>query len=87
MEKTTQQGTLCSVFLTKYHSADQVNYTEMGRACSLYGGTEEVHIGFWWGNLRVEDHLKDAGVDGRIILKWVFERLNGGHRLDRYGSG
>jgi hypothetical protein len=22
--------------------------------------------------------LKDAGVDGRIILKWIFERLGGG---------
>jgi hypothetical protein len=22
--------------------------------------------------------LKDPGVDGRIILKWIFERLDGG---------
>jgi hypothetical protein len=22
--------------------------------------------------------LEDAGVDGRIILKWIFERLGGG---------
>jgi hypothetical protein len=22
-------------------------------------------------------HLEDPGVDGRIILKWIFERLNG----------
>jgi hypothetical protein len=27
-------------------------------------------------------HLEDPGVDGRIILKWIFERLGGGRRLD-----
>jgi hypothetical protein len=24
------------------------------------------------------NHLKDPGVDGRVILKWIFERLGGG---------
>jgi hypothetical protein len=28
--------------------------------------------------LREVDHLKNPGVDGRIILKWIFERLDGG---------
>jgi hypothetical protein len=28
------------------------------------------------------NHLEDPGVDGRIILKWIFERLGGGRRLD-----
>ena len=36
-------------------------------------GRGEVHTGFWWGNLRERDHLKDPGVDGRIILKWMRE--------------
>ena len=30
--------------------------------------------GFWWGNLRDTDHLEDPGVDGRIILRWIFRK-------------
>jgi hypothetical protein len=28
--------------------------------------------GFWWGNPREGDHWGNAGVDGRIILGWIF---------------
>jgi hypothetical protein len=48
----------------------------MGRTCGTYG--KEVHTGFLRGNLREGDHLEDPGVDGRIMLQWVFERLDGG---------
>ena len=37
-------------------------------------GRGEVHAGFWWGNMRERDHLEDLGVDGRIILKWIFKK-------------
>jgi hypothetical protein len=50
----------------------------MGGACSAYGVRGEVHTGFLWGNLRGLDDLGDPGVDGRIILKWVFRRWNVG---------
>ena len=39
-------------------------------------GTAEVYTGFWWGNLRERDHLEDRGVDGRIILIWIFRNCN-----------
>jgi hypothetical protein len=39
---------------------------------------KEVHTQFWWGNLRERDHLEDPGVCGRIILRWIFMKLDGG---------
>jgi len=40
----------------------------------------EVYIGFWWGNLRERDHLEDQGVDGRMILRWIFRTWDEGVR-------
>jgi hypothetical protein len=40
-------------------------------------GRRKVHTGFWWGDLREGDHLGDPGVDGRIILKWIFGKRDG----------
>ena len=33
------------------------------------GDRGEVQTGFWWGNLRVGDHVEDLGVNRRLILK------------------
>jgi hypothetical protein len=44
----------------------------MRGTCGTYGAGK-VNTGFWWGNLREGDHLEDLGVDGRIILKWIFK--------------
>ena len=37
-----------------------------------------MHTGFWWGNLRERDKLEEPGVDERIILRWMFRKLEGG---------
>jgi hypothetical protein len=41
-------------------------------------GRGEVHTGNWWGNLRDRYYLKDLGVRGRVILKWILKKWDGG---------
>jgi len=36
----------------------------------------EVHIGFWWGDLRERTTLEDLDIDGRIILKMYVYKWN-----------
>jgi hypothetical protein len=43
-----------------------------GWGMQLVWGREEVHTGFWWGNVSGRDHLEDPGADGRIILNGIF---------------
>jgi len=40
-----------------------------------------VNTGFWWGNLIERGLLEDTSVDGRIILKCIFRKWDGG--MDR----
>jgi hypothetical protein len=45
-------------------------------------GRGEVYIEFSGKNLRERGHLEDAGVDKKIILKWIFKKWDGGHGFD-----
>jgi hypothetical protein len=46
--------------------------------CGAYGGRKEGCTGCWWENLRERGHWGDPGVDGRIILRWIFRKLDRG---------
>jgi len=36
-----------------------------------------VHTCLWWRNLTERNHLEDLGLDGRVLLKWIFKNWNG----------
>jgi hypothetical protein len=41
-------------------------------------GEGEACTRVWWENLRERDHWGDPGVDGRIILRWIFRNWDVG---------
>jgi len=46
----------------------------MGGECSMYGGEEGCIRGFGGETWSKETTWKDMGVDGKIILRWIFRR-------------
>jgi len=45
----------------------------------------EVYTEFSWGNLRKRDHLEHLCVDGRIILKRIFQEVGWRHGMNGPG--
>ena len=37
-----------------------------------------MHAGFWLGNLRERGYFEDLGINGKVTLKWIFKRKDGG---------
>jgi hypothetical protein len=56
-------------------------------AANVVWEKEELHTGFWWGNLWERDHSQVPDIHGRIILRWISRKWEGKHGLDCYGSG
>ena len=50
-------------------------------------GRGEAYTEFWCGSLNEKEHLEDPGVDGRIILRWIFRKLDVVYGLERVASG
>ena len=66
-----------SVLLTQYCAGDKIEKNEMGRACGTYGGRERCVPGFGGETCRKETTWGDQGVDGRVILRWIFRKWEG----------
>ena len=55
-------------------------------AYRTYGG-EERRIQGWVGKPEGNRPLGGSGVDGRIILRWIFRKWDVGYGVDRTGLG
>jgi hypothetical protein len=50
-------------------------------------GMGEACTGFWWGNLRENDHWGESGVNGKLIFRWVFRKWDVVYGLNGAVSG
>jgi hypothetical protein len=45
-----------------------------------------VYAGFWWFKKKEKDSLEGTGVNGKIILRWIFRICDGRLGLNVSGS-
>jgi len=50
----------------------------MGKACGTYRLEETRHGRFSWGNLKEKGYLEDLNVGGRVMLKYILNKCDGG---------
>ena len=46
----------------------------VGHLARIRGKYRCIRTVFWWRNLRERDYLEELGVDGKIILRWIFRK-------------
>jgi hypothetical protein len=64
--------------------SDKIEKNEMGGASTTYR-REDRCIQVLVGNLTERYHLEDPGLDGKIMLRYVFRKRDGGHGRDSHG--
>jgi len=58
----------------------------VGGACSTYGERRDTY-GVLVGKSEGRSHMKDIGINGRIILSWIFRKWGEGYGPDCSGTG
>ena len=80
---TADWRTLHNVELNDLHSLLNNSQTIKSRRirlagnAALIGDRRKLQAGFWWRNTRKRCHWEHPGLDGRIILKWIFSKRKG----------
>jgi len=62
------------VQIRKCNLSDKIKNDELVWACRMYG---DEHMGFWRTDPRERSDLEDLGVDGKIVVKWMFKSGKG----------
>ena len=80
------------MFNIRWNSDFDLNVdTQIGRGHVACMGDRRGAYGVWWGDLKERDHLEDVGIDGRLILRWIFKKWGGeawtGLLCPRTGTG
>jgi hypothetical protein len=73
----------CSPYIVRVIKLRRMRWAEHVARMRERRGTNRGSV----GTLSERDYLEDPGMDGRIILRWLFRRWDVGHGLDCSGSG
>jgi len=69
---------------------DKIENNEMGGYLASMG-RGEAYTGCWWGKLTERVYSEDPGVDGKMMIRWIFRkwdvRLLTGSSWLRIGTG